>query len=102
MNSSESLRYGFVISGRYLSMIERLRSSGGFCTAGSIDLNSTPPSSSLKVRLASATSAGLEKHSTTAAANALVPATAPLCAIECASTAPAAQWWKLMLGTFEG
>ena len=83
-------------------MIARLSATGGFCSAGSIDLYSTPPSSSLNVRLASASTAGLEKHSTTAAANAFDPATAPLCAIECASVTPPAQWWKLMLGTFDG
>src|SRR6266436_5568414 len=86
------------MSGRYLSIMARLRSIGGFCSLGSSDRYSMPPISSLKVRLASATIAGFFRHSTIAAAITLAPASAPLWAIEVARGTPAAQWWKLMCG----
>ena len=66
--------------------------TGGFWPGGSSDRYSAPPSSSLKVRLASSTTPGLLKHSTIDAAITLAPATAPLWAIDVASATPAAQW----------
>src|SRR5260370_4779034 len=90
------------MSGRYLSIMARLRSIGGFCSLGSSDRYSMPPISSLKVRLASATIAGFFRHSTIAAAITLAPASAPLWAIEVARGTPAAQWWKLTCGMLAG
>src|SRR5215470_10080561 len=90
------------MSGRYLSIMARLRSIGGFWSLGSSGRYSTPPISSLKVRLASATIAGFFRHSAIAAAITLAPASAPLWAVEVASGTPAAQWWKLMCGMLAG
>src|SRR5581483_2663570 len=69
---------------------------------GRNDLYCTAPISFLNVSLACATRAGSAKKSTTEAASALAPTTAPLCASDVAGATPAAQWCAGMPGILDG